>query len=70
MKLGAYLDLREITLDAFGEKIGRTRQAVSRYVAGDRIPDRETMVKIIEATEGAVTANDFYDVAPTKQAAA
>lgn len=69
MKLGAYLELQKITLEAFGKSIGRTRQAVSRYVAEERIPDRETMAKIVEATDGAVTANDFYAPPSAKNAA-
>lgn len=69
MKLGPYLELQKLTLGAFGKSIGVTRQAVCRYVAGDRIPDRYTMSKIMAVTRGAVTANDFYN-APSKKAAA
>jgi transcriptional regulator with XRE-family HTH domain len=68
MKLGAYLELQKITLEAFGKTIGRTRQAVSRYVADERMPDRDTMAKIVTATQGAVTANDFYSPASKRAA--
>lgn len=68
MTLGQYLKKHGITPAEFGRRISRSRAAVSRYVADERIPDRETMAKIVEATKGAVTANDFY--APAKKAAA
>lgn len=68
MTLGQYLEEQKITPAEFGRRVSRSRAAISRYVAGDRIPDRDTMVKIVTATQGAVTANDFY--APTSKRAA
>jgi hypothetical protein len=54
----------------FGSLIGRTAEAVRRYAAGERIPDRETMPLIVEATSGDVTANDFFGIETPDQAAA
>ncbi len=69
MKLRNWLDQEKIDNAAFGRRIGRTAEAVRRYVAGDRIPDKETMTSIVTATSGAVTPNDFFDL-PVQQAAA
>lgn len=70
MTLGQYLEEQKISPAEFGRRIGRSRAAISRYVADERIPDRETMGKIVEATGGAVTANDFYAPSPSTQDAA
>ena len=61
MTLATYLVLAEIGDADFAKKIGSKRYSVYRWRVGDRIPDREFMRKIREATNGAVTANDFYD---------
>ncbi len=59
MKLDAYLATHNITHDAFAAAIGTSRAAVTRYVTGDRVPSRSVMPRIVQATSGAVTANDF-----------
>lgn len=64
VKLGRYISREKITYEAFGKRIGRDHTAVSRYVNGKRLPNRVTMRKIIDATGGAVTANDFLDEMP------
>ncbi len=43
-------------------RIGVTEQAVRHYLRGERIPAPEVMRRIVAATGGAVTPNDFYDV--------
>lgn len=50
------------THSALAEQIGRSSEAVRRYANGDRIPDRDTMPLIVEATAGRVTANDFFGI--------
>lgn len=64
VKLGKYLRDKKITYEAFGKRIGRDHTAVSRYVNGKRLPNRVTMRNIVDATGGAVTANDFLDEMP------
>ena len=59
MKLKAYLAKNEISERVFGERIGTSQASVNRYCNG-RVPEPETMRKIIEVTGGEVTANDFY----------
>lgn len=60
-KLRDYLVRENLTLEEFGERIGRTGASVSRYVTGHRRPSWPTMNRIIRATNGEITANDFAD---------
>jgi len=59
MKLMEYLSQEGLTTDAFAEKIGVSQGAVSRYATGQRFPVRAILRRIANATDGAVTANDF-----------
>ena len=38
-----------------------TVEAIRLYEMGQRIPQREIMVRLREISDGAVTANDFYE---------
>lgn len=49
-----------LTNAQFGVRIDRSAEAVRRYAAGERIPDRDTMPKIVAETAGNVTPNDFF----------
>jgi predicted transcriptional regulator len=60
MKLGLYLAKEKICPSAFAEKIGVTVQAVHRYIAGERVPHREVMQRIVLHTQGEVQPNDFF----------
>lgn len=62
MKLGDWLDREELKPQQFAARIARTSESVRRYVAGDRIPDRDTMPLIVEQTGGEVMPNDFFDI--------
>ena len=62
MKLRDWLDERDISNADFGDRIKRSAEAVRRYAAGNRIPDRETMPLIVAETDGAVRADDFFDL--------
>ncbi len=46
----------------FARAIGVTPQMISAY-CDDTVPGKERMAAIARATDGAVTANDFFDVA-------
>lgn len=46
--------------EAFAPEIGSTGQSIRRWLSGQSVPRREMMIKIVEATGGAVTADDFY----------
>lgn len=71
MTLREWLDANDLNNAEFGERIKRTAEAVRRYASGERIPDRETMPLIVDATAGQVTPNDFFgfDAAPESAAA-
>ncbi len=45
----------------FARRIGHPQPTVFRYTAG-RIPEPDIMAKIVAATDGLVTPNDFYGV--------
>ncbi len=59
MQLATYLENEKLTDAAFARLIGVERQAVGRYKAGERFPEKPILVKIYEATGGQVSANDF-----------
>lgn len=60
MNLRRYLTVSGISEAAFGAQIGVSQAAVNRYVRRARIPTPQIMARIVEATDGQVTANDFY----------
>jgi len=62
MKLETYLKMSEITDADFAEKLGVNVISVRRYLAGQRIPNREVMEAIARNTGGEVRANDFYNM--------
>ena len=64
MKLKDYLLAKSLTAAEFGRRIGVSQAAVTRYASGKRIPGEGIMRRIARETAGAVTPNDFYDVAP------
>ncbi len=59
MTLADYLTREKTSPAAFAEKVGVPASTISRILKGDRSPRLETIAKIEEATDGAVTANDF-----------
>lgn len=59
MKLASYLSEAGLTDQAFADQIGKSQSAVNRLRRGETRPDWETLAKIAQATNGAVTANDF-----------
>lgn len=62
MKLDDYLRSNRITASEFARRIGASFQAVDRYRKNQRIPCRTLMRRIVEATEGHVMPNDFFDL--------
>jgi transcriptional regulator with XRE-family HTH domain len=70
MKLKDYLASKSITAAEFGRRIKVSQAAVTRYAAGDRIPEPGVMRRIARITGGIVSPNDFYDVFPARRKAA
>ena len=62
MKLSIWRKAQGLTLAEVAERVDVTEVTLSRYERGERIPAREIMPKIVEATGGAVQPNDFYSV--------
>lgn len=64
MRLDQFLSENEMTAAEFGRRIGVTPQAVLRYREHLRTPKPVVMKRIIDATEGRVTPNDFAGILP------
>lgn len=62
MKLDRYLTTHHLSHEDFAALIGTTARSVARYARGERIPRSDEMQRIIAATAGGVTPNDFYGV--------
>ncbi len=64
MTLERYLAEHKLTQQEFAKRIGYTQSRVSRILSGEMgMPDR-LLKQIYEATDGAVTPNDFLLPAP------
>lgn len=59
MRLAEWLKKQKMSVLDFAKKAEVSSMTVYRWQE-DTIPDREKMKKIVELTNGAVTANDFY----------
>lgn len=69
MKLATYMKNNGIDDDAMASIIGDcSASGVRKWKYGERIPERSTMQRIFEATNGEVAPNDFYDVGASSQA--
>lgn len=61
MKLDAYLRREKLTDAEFGQRVEASQHTVRKWRRGERKP-REHVSRIVAATGGAVTANDFYEM--------
>jgi len=59
MKLRDYLSSRGLTTADFAALIGVSQASVSRYASGARRPEWNVLTRIVKATDGLVTANDW-----------
>ena len=60
MKIKDFLSDEKITQEQFAEMVGVSQATVSRWCDGFQKPASSLMTKILIATKGKVTANDFY----------
>lgn len=67
MILRDYISKYKKRVSTFASEIGVTRDCVYKYMSGDRIPDEAIMPMIYRATNGKVTANDFFDLPTLKK---
>ena len=61
MTLKSYLKMKGMTPHQFAEAIGFSKGGVLKWVNGERYPRHEAIQKIMEQTNGKVTANDFHE---------
>lgn len=64
VKLSEYLKDRNLSRAEFGNIIGVSQVAITRYINGLRIPRSVHLEAIAKATDGAVKPNDFFDGLP------
>lgn len=69
MTLTEYLEEKGQSSKDFATEIGVSSVTIRRYELGKRIPLRDELTKIYEATNGHVTANDFHDQTPVPSGA-
>lgn len=70
MNLRPYLEENGISPAEFAREIRVEPASVHRYLSGERIPRPEILERIIQATNGAVQANDFFASVRARQAMA
>ena len=63
MTLSEYLSEAGLTDAQFAEKLGVNRSTVTRIRNGTHPPSMRTVIRIAEATDGKVTANDLCGMA-------
>ena len=61
MRLTDFLADRGIKDSDFADTIGVNRMTLWRYKSGDRRPEWDVLKRIVHATDGHVTPNDFLD---------
>jgi transcriptional regulator with XRE-family HTH domain len=66
MRLDLYLEKNEIPVEEFADQIGVHRTSIYRFMKGIAFPRPSTIRLIRTATLGAVTAEDFVELAPFK----
>jgi len=64
MDLHDYLAKNKVSPEKFAELIGSNPTTVYRWLNGDTIPKKLNLIKVIQATNGEVTANDLMAIAP------
>lgn len=60
MKLRQWLDIPGNSASRLAEQLGVSLSTITRAAEGVTIPSRKLMPRIVAATGGAVTANDFF----------
>jgi len=60
MKLNDFLADNGLSHTQFGERVGVSQAAISRYANGLRIPKPDVIERIEAETDGKVTAADHY----------
>lgn len=61
MDLRTYLDTSGVDEAAFATRLEVTKEAVRLWLTGERTPRPKMLRRILEKTDGRVTANDFVN---------
>ena len=59
MKLQDYLRFRRIKNKTFAKFLNISPVSLSRYISGERFPEKKILIKIHNLSEGLVSPNDF-----------
>ena len=59
MHLKDYLKLQRISNNSFSKLLGISPVSLSRYISGERFPEKKILINIYNYTQGFVTPNDF-----------
>lgn len=70
MNLSDFMRLKEISDQEMATQVGCSEFAVRKWKYGERVPRGAALARIVEVTEGAVTANDFLPGGSDKAEAA
>lgn len=62
MKLSVYLQRHKLSANQFAKRLKSNPSYVSMLVHGRTWPGRKTAIRILQATDGLVTPNDFIGV--------
>ncbi len=60
MNLKQFLKLKKISHADFAKNLNISPISLSRYIGGQRLPEKNILLKINDLTDGLVTPNDFY----------
>lgn len=67
MKLTDYISSKKMTASQFAGEVGVPASTITRLLRGERRPGINLISRIVQATEGRVTAEDFLPPAPAAQ---
>ena len=69
-KLKQYRTAKGLSQEDFAKSVGVQKAAISRIEQGKRVPSMGLVARIVEASDGELSANDFMPPAPEPAGAA
>ncbi len=61
MELKTYLEKNSLSCGDFAAQVNASERAVIKWTRNERFPREEFMKRIVAATNGKVTPNDFFE---------
>jgi transcriptional regulator with XRE-family HTH domain len=68
MTILQFMKKYKLTYRQFGDGIGMDQAQVHRYASGKAMPNRKSMLAIVQFTRGQVLPNDFYPLVEALEA--